>query len=81
MEPDCLKEFRHSVECLGLKGVKYGPIYNGVPLGDPKMYPINDYCVTNDLPLTLHMGTSFAKNAQADLGRAIHVEPIALRFP
>ena len=80
-EPDCLKNLRHSIEGLGLQGVKYGPIYNGVALGDPRMDPIYDYCEKNDLPLTLHMGTTFAKNAPVDLGRAIHVEPIALRFP
>ena len=39
-EPDCLKKLRHSVEVLGLQGVKYGPIYNGVPLGDPRLDPI-----------------------------------------
>ena len=80
-EPDCLKKLRHSVEDLGLQGVKYGPIYNRVPLGDPRMDPIYDYCEKNDLPLTLHMGTTFAKNAPVDLGRAIHVEPVAQRFP
>jgi predicted TIM-barrel fold metal-dependent hydrolase len=72
---------RHGIETLGLKGVKYGPIYNGVPLDDPRMEPIYRYCVANDLPLTMHMGTTFARNAPVDLGRAIHVEPIALRHP
>jgi hypothetical protein len=80
-ESDCLKRLRHSVEELGLVGVKYGPIYNGVPLSDPRMDPIYQYCQKNDLPLTLHMGTTFARNAPVDLGRAIHVEPVAMRFP
>ena len=80
-EPDCLKRLRHSVEELGLVGVKYGPIYNGIPLSDPRLDPIYHYCQMNDLPLTLHMGTTFARNAPADLGRAIHTEPVAMRFP
>jgi predicted TIM-barrel fold metal-dependent hydrolase len=29
----------------------------------------------------MHMGTTFARNAPVDMGRAIHVEPIALRYP
>ena len=29
----------------------------------------------------MHMGTTFARNAPVDLGRAIHVEPVALRYP
>ncbi len=78
---DCMELLRHGVETLGLKGVKYGPIYNGVPLDDPRMEPIYHYCTENDLPLTLHMGTTFARNAPIELGRAIHVEPVALRHP
>jgi uncharacterized protein len=79
--PDCIELLRHATTKLGLVGVKYGPIYNGVPLSDPRMTPIYEHCVANDLPLTMHMGTTFARNAPVDLGRAIHVEPIALRYP
>ncbi len=79
--PDCMELLRHAVETLGMKGVKYGPIYNGVPLDDPRMTQIYEYCVQHDLPLTMHMGTTFARNAPVDLGRAIHVEPVALRYP
>ncbi len=79
--PDCMELLRHAHKNLGMKGVKYGPIYNGVPLDDPRMTPIYDYCVRNDLPLTMHMGTTFARNAPVDLGRAIHVEPVAVRHP
>jgi len=80
-EPDYMERLRHSIEGLGLKGVKYGPIYNGVALSDPRMAPVYDYCVRRDLPLTLHMGTTFAEHAPADLGRAIHVDPVAERWP
>ncbi|MEQ8370595.1 MAG: amidohydrolase family protein [Alphaproteobacteria bacterium] len=78
---DCMEDLRHSIEELGLKGVKYGPIYNRVPLDDPRMTPVFEYCQANDLPLTMHMGTTFAENADADLGRPIHVDPVAARFP
>ena len=79
--PDYMDRLVHAVENLKLRGVKYGPIYNGVPLSDPRMTPVYEYCVRHDLPLTLHMGTTFARNAPIELGRAIHVEPVALRHP
>ena len=41
----------------------------------------DETCVRHDLPLTMHMGTTFARNAPIELGRAIHVEPVALRYP
>ncbi len=78
---DYLTMLRHAIEDLDLKGVKYGPIYNGVPLSDPRLTPVYEYLVRNDLPLTLHMGTTYTRESAVDLGRPIHVEPIALRFP
>ena len=35
----------------------------------------------HNLPLTLHMGTTYARNAPAELGRPIYVDEIALRHP
>jgi predicted TIM-barrel fold metal-dependent hydrolase len=79
--PDTMELLRHATGTLGLRGVKFGPIYNGVPLSDPRLEPVYEHCVRNDLPLTLHMGTTFARNAPVELGRAIHVEPVAMRWP
>ena len=78
---DCMELLRYAIEDLGLQGVKFGPIYNGVPLSDPRLDPIYEYCQRNNIPLTMHMGTTFARNAPVELGRAIHVEPVAMRFP
>lgn len=79
--PDYMNRLVHGIEDLGLKGVKFGPIYNGVPLWDKRLEPVYEYLQTRNLPLTMHMGTTFARNAPVDLGRAIHVEPIALKYP
>ena len=78
---DCMELLRHAVEDLGLKGAKFGPIYNGVALSDPRLEPVYEYLQRKNLPLTMHMGTTFARNAPIEMGRAIHVEPIALRYP
>ena len=78
---DCMDMLEHAVEDLGLKGVKYGPIYNGVALSDPRLDPVYEYCQKHNIPLTMHMGTTYARNAPVDMGRAIHVEPVALKYP
>jgi uncharacterized protein len=79
--PDCMDLLAHAIEGLGLKGVKYGPIYNGVSLLDPRMEPIYQYCIRKNLPLTMHMGTTYVPNAPAELGRPIYVDAIATRYP
>jgi len=78
---DCMEMLRHGIEDLGLKGAKFGPIYNGVPLWDKRLEPVFEYLQRNNLPLTMHMGTTFARNAPVDYGRALHVEPVALKYP
>lgn len=79
--PDALERLRHSIEEGGLQGVKYGPIYNGVPLSDPRLTPIFSYCEKNDLPVTMHMGTTYTRLYAAELGRPLAVEEVALRHP
>ncbi len=78
---DCMDMLVHAIEDLKLKGVKFGPIYNGVALSDPRLVPVYDYLQKNNIPLTMHMGTTYARNAPVDMGRALHVEPVALRYP
>jgi len=78
---NCMELLRHAVEDLGLKGAKFGPIYNAVALSDRRLTPVYEYLQRNNLPLTMHMGTTYVRNAPLDLGRALHVEPIALKYP
>jgi predicted TIM-barrel fold metal-dependent hydrolase len=79
--PDTMELLTHAIETLGLKGVKFGPIYSGVSLLDPRMAPVLAYCEAGNLPLTLHMGTTFARNAPIELGRPMDVDTVALRHP
>jgi hypothetical protein len=80
-EERAIEKLRSVIKDYGLQGVKYGPIYNGVPLDDPRMDQLYRYCIQKDLPLTLHMGTTFAHKSPLELGRAIHVDPIAQKYP
>lgn len=78
---DCMELLHHAIDDLGLVGAKFGPIYNGVSLSDPRMQPVLEFLQKRNIPLTMHMGTTFARNAPVDLGRAIHVEPVAMKYP
>lgn len=79
--PDCMDLLVHAVEDLGLKGVKFGPIYNGVSLLDPRLEPVYRYLVKKNLPLTMHMGTTFGQNAPIEYGRPLDVDTVARRHP
>ena len=78
---NCMDLLVHAIEDLGLKGVKFGPIYNGVSLLDPRLEPVYQYLVLNNLPLTMHMGTTYGANAPVQYGRPLDVDTIANRHP
>ena len=79
--PDCMDLLVHAIEDLKLKGVKFGPIYNGVSLLDPRLEPVYQYLVKHNLPLTMHMGTTYGANAPIQYGRPLDVDTIANRHP
>ena len=79
--PTCMDLLVHAIEDLKLKGVKFGPIYNGVSLLDPRLEPVYQYLVKHNLPLTMHMGTTFGANAPVQYGRPLDVDTIANRHP
>ena len=79
--PDYMELLRHAVDGLKLKGVKFGPIYASVPLDDPRLDLVYAYCQKNDRPLTMHMGTTFARDTLLDAGRPLHVDAVAQRYP
>ncbi|MHB2167614.1 amidohydrolase family protein [Alsobacter sp. R-9] len=79
--PDCMDLLVHAIEDLKLKGVKFGPIYNGVSLLDPRLEPVYAYLQKNNLPLTMHMGTTYGTNAPIHCGRPLDVDTIAHRYP
>jgi len=71
----------HAIEDLGLKGVKFGPIYNRVALSDPRLTPVYEYLLKHNLPITLHMGVTYIHDCPIELGRPIYVDNLAMRYP
>jgi predicted TIM-barrel fold metal-dependent hydrolase len=79
--PDAMELLEHAIHTLKLRGIKFGPIYNGVSLLDPRMEPFYRFCLRHDLPLTMHLGTTYARATPVELGRPIDVDAIARRHP
>jgi predicted TIM-barrel fold metal-dependent hydrolase len=79
--PDAMALLEHAILDLKLKGVKFGPIYNGVSLQDPRLDPFYRFLVKHNLPLTMHMGTTYGANAPVHYGRPLDVDTIANRHP
>jgi len=76
-----MEELRHGIETLKLRGVKSGPIYNGVDPRDPRCDAIYQYCQKRGLPILFHTGTTFNRAAVLNYGRAWLWDGIAAKYP
>src|SRR6185436_18664961 len=80
-EPEWRDDFERSHRDLKLKGVKLGPIYAGFDPTDPALDPLYAGCVKHDLPVLIHVGTSFVRFGPLEWSRPLLVDAVARKFP
>jgi hypothetical protein len=80
-DPNPYKTIRRCVEELGLKGIKLGPIYQGVSPQDPRYYPIYAAAQEFNIPILVHMGTTFVRRAPLEYAHPHLLERVAYDFP
>lgn len=74
-------EMRHGHEELGLCGVKLLPMYAGFGADDSRLEPLWKYAKEKSLPVLLHTGTTFVRQAPLECTLPRLIEPVATRYP
>lgn len=80
-QPGWQDELRHGHETLKLRGVKLLPMYAGFKACDRELEPLWEYCEKHGLPVLMHTGTTFVKQAPLDCTFPRLIEPVALKYP
>jgi len=80
-QPGWREELRHGHEVLGLRGVKLLPMYAGFYPNDRAYDDFWEYVGAKELPVILHAGTTFVRQAPLDCTRPMHIDDVAIRFP
>jgi uncharacterized protein len=80
-ESDYMDELHRSVEDLGLRGVKLGPIYQNYHPMDERARPVYEYCQTSMLPILIHQGATFPRRAPLKFASPVQLEDVALAYP
>ena len=62
-QPGWQNEMRDGHEKLGLRGVKLLPMYAGFGVDDERLEPLWEYAAKKQLPVLLHTGTTFVRQA------------------
>ncbi|QDV83680.1 amidohydrolase family protein [Planctomycetes bacterium TBK1r] len=74
-------EMRHGHEQLGLCGVKLLPMYAGFGVDDDRLEPLWKYVEEKRLPVLLHTGTTFVRQAPLKYTLPRLIDPVATRHP
>ena len=78
---DALEKFRHAIDVLGLKGLKVGPTYQHFDPSDSKYWALFKECEERDLPVMIHMGTTYPSKAKIALSQPLLLEPLIMAHP
>ena len=79
--PGYMDDLRTNHLSLNCKGVKIGPIYQGVHPLDERFFRIYEYCEANRLPIMAHMATTYSSGVPLDYARPVHMDEVACAFP
>ena len=80
-QPDWQDELRYGHQELGLLGVKLLPMYAGFQPDDATLDPLWKYASERGLPVILHTGTTFVRQAPLECTLPRHIDAVAIRFP
>jgi len=80
-EKGFMEELERTHQDLGARGIKLGPIYQGVHPHDKRYREIYTYAERHRLPILIHMATTFASAAPLDYARPILMDDIAADYP
>ncbi len=80
-ENDYMDQLAYEHEVNHCKGVKLGPVYQGVHPLAPEYYRIFAYCQRHRLPIITHMATTFSSGVPLEYARPVHMDQAVCDFP
>ena len=80
-QPGWEEELRIGHRELGLVGIKLLPMYAGFLPQDERLAPLWRYATEHGLPVLLHTGTTFVRQAPLECTLPRHLDAVAIRYP
>ena len=80
-ESGFMEELERTHQDMGAKGIKLGPIYQGVHPLDNRYRMIYAYAQKHNLPILVHMATTFSSASPIDYANPVHMSQVAVDFP
>jgi predicted TIM-barrel fold metal-dependent hydrolase len=81
LDPDSKRQLEHAVKELGLKGVKFSPVYSGFDPWSRPAWEIYELADRLGVPMLWHQSAAYSRESQLEWGNPILVDKIARAFP
>lgn len=75
------RELERLVKEDGVGGLRVSSLYNLLPCGDRRYYPLYAKCVELDVPVRIYTAMNYANDRPYDLGHPRHIDQVAIDFP
>jgi predicted TIM-barrel fold metal-dependent hydrolase len=79
-EESAPEEVERCAQDLGLRGLKIGPVYQGVHPLDERALPVYERAQSLGLPIVWHQGTTFVREAPLSAAQPIAIDEVATRY-
>ena len=76
-----VRELERLVREDGADGLRVSSLYNNLPAGDRRYYPLYAKCCELDVPVRIYTAMTYANDRSYELGHPRHLDDIAIDFP
>jgi predicted TIM-barrel fold metal-dependent hydrolase len=76
-----VRELERLVRDDGADGLRVSSLYNNLPAGDRRYYPLYAKCCELDVPVRIYTAMTYANDRSYELGHPRHLDDIAIDFP
>ncbi|WP_342723798.1 amidohydrolase family protein [Bradyrhizobium sp. B097] len=76
-----VRELERAVKELGLRGLNLQCFEHKLPINDKLMYPLYAKCVELDIPVNIHCGINFSRQATMAYGQPFLLDEVLMHFP
>lgn len=80
-DADAVDQLRRAVEDYGLKGLKLHPPMQNFSMLDPRLGPVIEACIGYDIPILVHTGPVYAREARLLYSNSADIDELAIRYP
>lgn len=81
LEPNFMQKLNEDYEKYHCRGVKIGPVYQGLHPHSPEYYEIYEFCEAHHLPIMTHMAATFSSGVPLSYANPVLMDHVACDFP